>query len=82
MKYIGNIGIVRILLFTLCILINRLYGIFHIACHINPRLILALELSLLGLIWMTRFDMTTGARDTDLPPAPFFQTYCLQIYFQ
>jgi hypothetical protein len=40
-------------------MINRLwYGIFHITCHINPRPILALGLSAVGLIWASRVDVT------------------------
>ena len=38
------------------------YGIFHITCNINPRPILALWLSVLGLIWESRVDFN----------APFF----------
>ena len=39
-------------------MINRLwYGIFHITCHINPRPILTLGLSAVGLIWASRVDV-------------------------
>jgi len=45
-------------------MINRLwYGIFHITCHINPRPILALGSSALGLIWASRVDMTCDMKN-------------------
>ena len=45
-------------------MINRLwYGIFHITCHINPRPILALGPSGLGLIWASRVDMTCDMKN-------------------
>jgi len=45
-------------------MIKRLwYGIFHITCHINPRPILALGPSALGLIWASRVDMTCDMKN-------------------
>ena len=45
-------------------MINRLwYGIFYITCHINPRPILALGTSSLGLIWASRVDMTCDMKN-------------------
>jgi hypothetical protein len=41
-----------------CYIYRLLYGICHITCHINPRPILALGSSTLGLIWASRVDMT------------------------